>query len=173
MKMLCHIRCATGSDTLTGHCQPKSNSQSAGFLINHLNSSHRVLPDALSDMRLLNVNADGSFSLTQFNSNQIPPYAILSHRWEKEEVTYQDLMNGVAINKAGYRKICFCGEQAKNDDLEYFWVVSCCTIQTHHRRQRPTKRVAYAAENGGIMYIAFQYKRINIHYCLPFPSENP
>ncbi|KAH8689281.1 hypothetical protein GQ44DRAFT_720462 [Phaeosphaeriaceae sp. PMI808] len=115
-------------------------------------------------MRLLRANSDGSFSLTWFASDRIPCYAILSHRWEEDnqEVTLEDVSNGVAGSKKGYRKIRFCGEQAKNDGLEFFWVDSCCTIQTHHRRQCPTKRVAYAAENGGKMYIAFQYKRINI-----------
>ena len=77
-------------------------------------------------MRLLKANAYGSFSLIWFDPYQIPRYAILSHRWETEEVTFQDLMNGVAGSKAGYRKIQFCGEQAKNDGLEYFWVDSCC-----------------------------------------------
>ena len=37
-------------------------------------------------------------------------------------------------------------------------VIWVCTIQTHHLRQCPTKRVACAAESGGSWYIAFQYK---------------
>jgi hypothetical protein len=28
--------------------------------------------------------------------------------------------------KAGYRKIQFCGEQARHDGLQYFWVDTCC-----------------------------------------------
>jgi hypothetical protein len=46
-------------------------------------------------MRLLEANADGSFSLTTFIGNNIPSYAILSHTWEadNQEVTYQDLVS--------------------------------------------------------------------------------
>lgn len=79
-------------------------------------------------MRLLEANADGSFSLTTFPANKTPRYAILSHTWEadSQEVTFQDLMNGVGRSKNGYRKIQFCGEQAKRDGLRCFWVDSCC-----------------------------------------------
>jgi hypothetical protein len=87
----------------------------------------------------------------------------------------KDLDNAVDVDtqrKEGYRKIRFCAQQAKRDGLDYFWVDTCCTIQTHHRRQCPTKRVAYAAENGGRMYIAFQYKRINISILMQ-PESGP
>ena len=79
-------------------------------------------------MRLLRINSDGSFSLTWFVGNRIPRYAILSHRWEEDdqEVTLEDMSNGVASSKKGYKKIQFCGEQAKNDGLGFFWVDSCC-----------------------------------------------
>src|ERR1700755_2268748 len=80
-------------------------------------------------MRLLKANVDGSFSLTWFTGDQIPPYAILSHRWEadnNQEVTYQDLTDDLTTRKLGYSKINFCGDQAKSDYLEYFWVDSCC-----------------------------------------------
>ena len=125
----------------------------------------RTVPSTILEssriMRLLQFNDDGDVSLTEFFEDDIPEYAILSHRWGAEEVTYNDLLKGTGKSKAGYRKIRFCGEQARRDGLQYFWVDTCCTIQTHHRRQRPTKRVAYAAENGGRTYIAFQYKRMH------------
>ncbi|KAE9379683.1 HET-domain-containing protein, partial [Stipitochalara longipes BDJ] len=55
-------------------------------------------------------------------------YAILSHRWGKdtEEVTYRDLIDGTGKNKVGYKKIRFCGEQARRDGWHYFWVDTCC-----------------------------------------------
>jgi hypothetical protein len=81
-----------------------------------------------STMRLLRINSDGNFSLTRFLPGEIPPYAILSHTWEtdNQELTFQDMVNGAGRNKAGYRKIQFCRDQAKKDDLQYFWVDSCC-----------------------------------------------
>jgi hypothetical protein len=77
-------------------------------------------------MRLLAYNNDGQFSLGEFFGNDIPNYAILSHRWGAEEVTFKDLIDSTGKSKAGYSKIQFCGEQAKRDGLQYFWVDTCC-----------------------------------------------
>lgn len=81
-------------------------------------------------MRLLQYNNDGNFSITEFFSDDIPQYAILSHRWGAEEVTFADLSNGAGKGKAGYSKIQFCGEQARRDGLQYFWVDTCCIDKT-------------------------------------------
>ena len=63
-------------------------------------------------MRLLRVERDsaGQLSLTEdFVGDNIPKYAILSHTWgaDKEEVTFQDLMNRIGGSKSGYKKIDF------------------------------------------------------------------
>ncbi|KAH6718314.1 hypothetical protein BKA61DRAFT_717089 [Leptodontidium sp. MPI-SDFR-AT-0119] len=72
-------------------------------------------------MRLLQCENNGDFSLTKFAEDEIPKYAILSHRWGAEEVTYHDLLDGTGKSKAGYGKIQFCGEQARRDGLQYIW----------------------------------------------------
>ncbi|KAF1967154.1 hypothetical protein BU23DRAFT_660474 [Bimuria novae-zelandiae CBS 107.79] len=79
-------------------------------------------------MWLLSTNPDGSFSLTDFIGDAIPSYAILSHTWaaDNQELTFQDLKNGLGFGKEGYGKIQFCSEQAERDGLRYFWVDSCC-----------------------------------------------
>jgi hypothetical protein len=82
-------------------------------------------------MRLLVYNNDGVFSLMQF-FDDIPPYAILSHTWGPQEVTFGDMMNGNGTSRTSFDKIRFCGEQAKRDDLQYFWVDTCC-IDNKHR----------------------------------------
>ena len=58
----------------------------------------------------------------------IPRYAILSHTWgaDTEEVSFKDMMDGTGTSKPGYDKIRFCGEQAGHDDLQYFWIDTCC-----------------------------------------------
>jgi hypothetical protein len=75
-------------------------------------------------MRLLKLNDSGEFDLTRdfIASDDIPPYAILSHTWglDTEEVNFQDMMNGTAKSKPGYVKIRFCGEQAGRDGWKYF-----------------------------------------------------
>jgi hypothetical protein len=78
-------------------------------------------------MRLLEHN-NGGFSLSEeiIADHKIPPYAILSHTWGAEEVTFRDLIDGTGKSKAGYDKIRFCAQQAANDGLQYFWVDTCC-----------------------------------------------
>jgi hypothetical protein len=77
-------------------------------------------------MRLLSLDSHGNLAWAEFTQDRLPPYAILSHTWGAEEVTFADLINGHAQNKAGYRKVVFCGEQAARDKLQHFWVDSCC-----------------------------------------------
>jgi hypothetical protein len=56
-------------------------------------------------MRLLEYNNDGEFSLAEFFGDDIPRYAILSHKWGAEEVTFKDLINSTGKKIAGYVKI--------------------------------------------------------------------
>jgi len=85
-------------------------------------------------MRLLERSDAGEFSLTDYfmNQDKIPPYAILSHTWVAgEEVVLEELKNGTGKGKSSYHKIQFCGEQAKRDRLQYFWVDTCCIDKTN------------------------------------------
>ena len=81
-------------------------------------------------MRLLKRNATGKFSLTKdfVSDDMIPRYAILSHTWgtDTEEVSFKDMIDSTGMSKPGYAKIRFCGEQARRDDLQYFWIDTCC-----------------------------------------------
>jgi hypothetical protein len=84
-------------------------------------------------MRLLYTADDGRLSWTDdLVGEQIPPYAILSHTWEGQEVAYKDLQNHKDIEdvdarfRGGYQKIFFCATQAKRDGLDHFWVDTCC-----------------------------------------------
>jgi hypothetical protein len=78
-------------------------------------------------MRLLNFLSNGDIRLTEkpFDDN-IPSYAILSHTWGNQEVTFTDMVNDSGRTKIGYEKIKFCRGQAARDGLQYFWVDSCC-----------------------------------------------
>jgi hypothetical protein len=77
-------------------------------------------------MRLLSLSQRGDLAWEEFSQDKIPPYAILSHTWGTEEVSFLDLIDRDAKHKAGYRKVVFCGEQATRDGLHYFWVDTCC-----------------------------------------------
>ncbi|KAL6150155.1 hypothetical protein ACJBU6_11667 [Exserohilum turcicum] len=79
-------------------------------------------------MRLLQYSESGELSIHSFDDGDIPPYAILSHTWgaDGDEVTFADLQTGGGKTKPGYKKIIFCGEQARRDSLQYFWIDTCC-----------------------------------------------
>jgi hypothetical protein len=79
-------------------------------------------------MRLLRYEDSGHLTITSFDDDAIPQYAILSHTWgaDTEEVTFADLAKGGGKHKLGFNKIRFCGEQAQQDGLQYFWVDTCC-----------------------------------------------
>jgi hypothetical protein len=87
-------------------------------------------------MRLLKRTHAGEFSLTKeyIGNDVIPPYAILSHTWGKDddEVTLKDLETSAGRHKSGYRKIQFCGKQAAKDCLQYFWVDTCCIDKSNN-----------------------------------------
>lgn len=87
-------------------------------------------------MRLINVE---TYELKEFFSEKTPPYAILSHTWGTEEVTFQDWarfkdestkdqsVKGRSIkDKAGFQKIQGACCQAKNDNLEWLWCDTSC-----------------------------------------------
>jgi hypothetical protein len=79
-------------------------------------------------MRLLEYSESGKLNIHSFDDDAIPPYAILSHTWgaDSEEVTFADLVKDDGKDKPGYQKIRFCGEQAQQNGLRYFWVDTCC-----------------------------------------------
>ncbi|KAF5344875.1 hypothetical protein D9758_011545 [Tetrapyrgos nigripes] len=72
-------------------------------------------------------SSEPSFELVEF-ARDIPPYAILSHTWEDEEVTYQDMQYDIttARRKRGYAKLMGACRLALEDGYEYLWVDSCC-----------------------------------------------
>ena len=76
-------------------------------------------------MRLLKVD---SLDFEEFEGDDIPRYAILSHTWGSEEVTFKEMRrNHQDIqHKSGFRKIeSFCAA-ANEHGYEYGWIDTCC-----------------------------------------------
>jgi hypothetical protein len=95
-------------------------------------------------MWLLSRSNHGGYRLTEFyDEDEVPPYAILSHRClqpDAAEPTFQDLRRGLGQEKPGYKKIEFCGEQAGRDGLKYFWVDTCCINKENHSEHQHALR---------------------------------
>ncbi|KAH7245499.1 heterokaryon incompatibility protein-domain-containing protein [Fusarium tricinctum] len=83
-------------------------------------------------MRLINVETLELESFIGEKGRPTPPYAILSHVWTTEEVSFQQ-MSGVQPlpeESLGYKKIVdFCA-RAKNEGFEYAWIDTCCIDKT-------------------------------------------
>lgn len=63
----------------------------------------------------------------EWDDERRPPYAILSHRWEEQEVSYQEWESGEYERKSsGYRKIGNCGKLASSRDIGRVWIDTCC-----------------------------------------------
>ena len=78
-------------------------------------------------MRLLNAL---TLQLEIFPERETPIYAILSHTWSKEEVSFQDLAVDVERSNNGWQKILSCCKQALEDGFSYLWVDTCCIDKT-------------------------------------------
>jgi hypothetical protein len=75
-------------------------------------------------MWLLNTH---TIELEQFFEARAPPYAILSHTWGEDEVTFQEMQANEASTetKSGYKKLWGCCVQAAQDGFDYAWVDTC------------------------------------------------
>jgi hypothetical protein len=80
-------------------------------------------------MRLINTS---TYQFEEFPDERNVEYAILSHRWEEEEVLFQDWdwtpQKGLVKPKRmkGFYKILMCCKQARDTGIQYAWVDTCC-----------------------------------------------
>lgn len=76
------------------------------------------------------------------NEDEIPPYAILSHTWGKDEVTLQD-MQGFGVKmlstasrmnllkaKQGLQKVLNAAKLSASEGYDWIWIDTCCIDKT-------------------------------------------
>ncbi|KAK0733175.1 heterokaryon incompatibility protein-domain-containing protein, partial [Lasiosphaeria miniovina] len=80
-------------------------------------------------MRLINAK---TLEFDEFFDSQVPRYGILSHTWEKEEVTLRDMRKSPpsVTAKKGYRKVTETCRLALEHGLDWVWVDTCCIDKT-------------------------------------------
>ena len=74
-------------------------------------------------MHLLN---SSTLKLSVFEGDRIPQYAILSHTWDDEELSFNDIQDENPERFAGYAKIKAACLLAASDDLKWIWIDTCC-----------------------------------------------
>ncbi|KAK5736155.1 hypothetical protein LTR17_007677 [Elasticomyces elasticus] len=68
-----------------------------------------------------------TYKLESFIGSTVPPYAILSHTWSDDELTFQDMKNpSVVWERSSFAKVRLTCQQALIHDLKYVWVDTCC-----------------------------------------------
>lgn len=85
-------------------------------------------------MRLLNASKLVNHREIEFkvypDYNRTPYYAILSHRWGEDELTYQQACNvgsdGPNFNLQGHKKVMEAAVKALEYQLEWIWCDTCC-----------------------------------------------
>ncbi|KAI0160743.1 HET-domain-containing protein [Xylariaceae sp. FL1272] len=95
-------------------------------------------------MWLLRISNLERVELEAFTEGSVPEYAILSHTWSVEEVSFQDLQllgrrqwthamsqTASAIKeKRGYQKLRSASELAARNGYDYIWIDTCCIDKT-------------------------------------------
>lgn len=94
-----------------------------------------------NNMRLINTTT-GQFS--EFSESQLPRYAVLSHTWGEEEISYLDMLYissdlpattagliQVLLKKSpkdsqGFGKVQKCCKLARSRGLDWVWIDTCC-----------------------------------------------
>ncbi|KAK0750044.1 heterokaryon incompatibility protein-domain-containing protein [Schizothecium vesticola] len=74
-------------------------------------------------MRLINT---GTGLFEEFIGRNIPKYAILSHTWEEEKVSFSDMQKDGHQAKKGFEKIRMTCKLAADAGIQYAWVDTCC-----------------------------------------------
>jgi hypothetical protein len=133
--------------------RPKSTIQLFSY---HQNSLQFCTKQPIA-MRLLHAE---SIQLRSFEENAIPRYAILSHTWGEDEVSFQDLHGSAAASKTGYQKIKYICEHALAHRLQYVWVDTCCIDKTS------------SAELSEAINSMFRWYR-NAEYCYAYLADVP
>jgi hypothetical protein len=82
-------------------------------------------------MRLINVGNKQGFCFEEFNEPAIPKYAILSHTWGKQELSYAEA-SAIFLTRivpytprAGFEKLWRFADEARMLKLDYIWIDTC------------------------------------------------
>ncbi|KAK5674836.1 hypothetical protein LTS10_012573 [Elasticomyces elasticus] len=64
-----------------------------------------------------------TYKLESFIGSTVPAYAILSHTWSDDELTFQDMKDPPVVwERSSFAKVHLTCQQALIHDLQYAWV---------------------------------------------------
>lgn len=109
-------------------------------------------------MRLINTS---TLLIEEFIGQNIPQYAILSHTWEKDEVSFAAMKDASCRNLKGFRKIEMTCKLAAEQGLSHAWVDTCSIDKSSS---------AELAEAINSMYRWYERSTICFAYLYDLPS---
>ena len=139
-------------------------------------------------MHLIDIH---KMEMHNFAGKEVPPYAILSHRWEDGELTFQDFHAGDRKESSGYRKLFnFCrymreqkrsyrsfprrdkNDKTKPEKLNYIWIDTCCIDKTNNTVYSEALNSMFHYYRNAIICIAYLFD-VNTHGCRYRRSIDP
>ncbi|KAL8669256.1 MAG: hypothetical protein Q9168_006140 [Polycauliona sp. 1 TL-2023] len=101
-------------------------------------------------MRLLQTE---TLEFHEFFDSQTPVYAILSHRWTSNEVSFQDFDSCKQGRKQNFAKIHNYCQLARKTGYDWVWIDTCCIDKGSSAELTEAINSMYAwYENAGICY---------------------
>ncbi|KAI1777281.1 heterokaryon incompatibility protein-domain-containing protein [Hypoxylon cercidicola] len=110
-------------------------------------------------MRLINCR---ELRLEEFIGQNIPDYAILSHTWDSDEISFADFAQGQSARK-GWTKITQTCKLAIEHDFNYAWIDTCCINKSSS---------AELTEAINSMYTWYAASRVCFAYLSDFDASN-
>ncbi|KUJ12344.1 HET-domain-containing protein, partial [Mollisia scopiformis] len=106
-------------------------------------------------MRLLNA---WTFEIKEFMGSDSEIYAMLSHTWETEEVTFADFrassIPGPAGSMNGFKKIIGHCEKARMEGYDWIWIDTCCIDKSSSAElSEAINSMFHWYENAGVCYV--------------------
>ena len=74
-------------------------------------------------MRLINTHTK---TFVEFKPKEIPEYAVVSHKWGPDEVSYSDFLEDTHRRGRGWLKILKACKIAAGRNIHWLWVDACC-----------------------------------------------
>ncbi|KAH8684285.1 heterokaryon incompatibility protein-domain-containing protein [Tricladium varicosporioides] len=103
-------------------------------------------------MRLLNVH---TMKLEEYFGSQIPEYAILSHCWGAEEVTFQHINGYEWHDMPGATKIKYVSSYCKEQGFHYVWIDTCCIDKSSSAELSEAINSMYGWYEGSVVCYAY------------------
>ncbi|EXF80442.1 hypothetical protein CFIO01_08248 [Colletotrichum fioriniae PJ7] len=104
-------------------------------------------------MRLLSTKTT---NLEVFDLENAPPYAVLSHLWEHDEVLFQDMGDlSRAARRGGFLKIQLACAAAERQGLGYIWIDTCCVDKEIEAERNEAVESSFRIFRSAVVCIAY------------------